>query len=461
MKALKALFYAGLSALYTLVKEGQKWRIEFATMTESQRREATNTGILENLKSLSARFFSPIFVLRGEAGRKTGVQESEIIGAIANVIASNVGKLNPQIVRQTQEGQQIRTDHLARLLASRWAPEISAYDALYKMASDLVYTSNAFAVVFYNQDFTRIEQITPITAVSFRIFEDSGELFFRFTWAYDMREYTLPYRFVIHLKARYNRNRFLGTAPDAQIKNSLELLDATGTAIENMVKNGANLKGYLKYNNFIDEEEMKLKVREFQEAYMSAENSGGIAGIDNQYEFHEITQKNQVIPTSQSQYFRENIYRYFLVNEKILNSDFDEKTWNAFYEGVIEPVAIQLSLECTYKLLSERERGHGSRIIFTSNRLQYATLDTRLRMAGEAADRGAITINEYRELLYYPPIDGGDVRIISLNYVKTDDQSIYQIGKDPDPGEGQPEEKDAAVKKERLPKAQRRRGRRR
>ena len=47
-------------------------------------------------------------------------------------------------------------------------------------------------------------------------------------------------------------------------------------------------------------------------------------------------------------------------------------------------------------------------------------------------DRGAITINQYLELMYYPPIEGGDVRMVSLNYVKVDDQSLYQTGKDDD-----------------------------
>ena len=45
-------------------------------------------------------------------------------------------------------------------------------------------------------------------------------------------------------------------------------------------------------------------------------------------------------------------------------------------------------------------------------------------------DRGAITINEYRELHYYPPIEGGDVRMVSLNYVKATDQSLYQTGQE-------------------------------
>lgn len=161
---------------------------------------------------------------------------------------------------------------------------------------------------------------------------------------------------------------------------------------------------------------------------MSAENDGGIGGLDNTMEFHEITQRTTNIPTIQSQYLRDNLYRYYNVNENILMSKFTETEWNAFYESVIEPIALQLSLEFTFKLLTERERGFGNKIIFTSNRLQYATLQTRATIGSTLYDRGIITINEYRELMYYEPIEDGDVRMVSLNYVKADDQSLYQTG---------------------------------
>ena len=51
-----------------------------------------------------------------------------------------------------------------------------------------------------------------------------------------------------------------------------------------------------------------------------------------------------------------------------------------------------------------------------------------MTIGGGLFDRGIITINEFRELMYYEPIEEGDVRMVSLNYVKADDQSIYQIG---------------------------------
>ena len=394
-------------------------------------------GLIKDLLNLRRYKYAPIFAFRGEYQGSSDLYESDVIGSIANCIASNLGKLTPQVIRRDAAGLTIKDDYLARLLSLRWSPEITPFDGLYKMASDLVYKSNAFAVVFYNADFTRVQSIVPVTVKSFRIWEEENNIFFRFVWDYNGEEYTLPYQSVIHLKARYDRKRFIGTSPESQLKTTLELLDTTGESLRNAVNNSANLKGYLKYNNFADEDELKQKVRDFQEAYMSAANDGGIAGLDNSMEFHEITQHTNAIPVTQSAFLRENLYRYYNVNEKILNSTYNESEWNAFYEAVIEPIALQLSLEFTYKLLSERERGFGNKIIFTANRLQYATLQTRVNLGSQLFDRGIITINEYRELMYYEPIEDGDVRMVSLNYVKADEQSIYQIGEDAAAGSGE------------------------
>lgn len=395
-------------------------------------------GLIRDLLNLRRYKYAPIFAFRGEYQGSSDLYTSDVVGSIAHAIGQNLGKLTPQVIRRDAKGLTVKDDYLAKLLSLRWAAEITPFDGLYKMASDLVYKSNAFAVIFYTPDFTRVQSIVPVTVNSFRIWEDeeTGTIFFRFIWEYDGKEYTLPYQSVIHLKARYNKKRFIGTSPESQLKTTLELLDTTGESLRNAVNNSANLKGYLKYNNFADEDELKQKVQEFQEAYMSASNDGGIAGLDNSMEFHEISQRTNQIPVTQSVFLRENIYRYYNVNEKILNSTYNEAEWNAFYESVIEPIALQLSLEFTFKLLSERERGFGNKIIFTANRLQYATLQTRVNVGSQLFDRGVITINEYRELMYYEPIEDGDVRMVSLNYVKADDQSIYQIGEESAGGSG-------------------------
>ena len=398
-------------------------------------------GIIKDFLNFRKIKYSPVFSLRGDYAVNGSMDDSDIIGSITDCIGRNCGKLNAQYIRNDAKGLTVKNDYLAKMLSLRWAPELSSYDAQYKMAANLVRHSNAFAVIFYTEDFTRIKSIVPVEVSDFRIWEAAdGVNLIKFTWEYDGKDYTLPYDAVIHIRARFDRKRFIGTRPDDSLKDSLELLDCTGKAIRNAVKNSANLKGYLQYNNFADEEEIKKKVKEFQASYMSSSNEGGVAGLDNTMTFHEITQRTATIPTVQAQFLRDNIYRYYGVNENILKSDFTEAQWNAFYEAVIEPIALQLSQEFTYKLLTARERDYGNRIIFTANRLQYATLQARASIGSILFDKGCITINEFRELLYYEPIEGGDVRMVSLNYVKADDQSLYQTGKEDTGGADPPEE---------------------
>ena len=83
-------------------------------------------------------------------------------------------------------------------------------------------------------DFSKVKSIVPITTRGFRVWEDeeTGAMLFRFTWDYDGKIYTVPYQSVIHLKARFDRKRFLGSEPDPALKNTLELLDATDSLAE-------------------------------------------------------------------------------------------------------------------------------------------------------------------------------------------------------------------------------------
>lgn len=336
--------------------------------------------------------------------------------------------------QKDEKGMVIKNDYLARLLSLRPCPEMSTYDFLYRIAVDLVYTSNSFSVIFWNKDFTRVESIQPITTTSYRIFEDDkNNILFRFRWDYDGKMYTVPYQNVIHVKARYNKRRFLGTTPDMELKRSLDLIETSGETIKNIVNRSNSLAGYLKYNNIADDEELKEIARNFQDAYMNKDNAGGIAAIDNTVEFKEISQRTPSIPTNQITFLRDNIYRYYGVNDKILTSTLNDTEFISFYENVIEPISVQLSYEFTFKLLTPREIGYGNRIDFVANLLQYATLQTRETIGGGMFDRGALTINEYRELMYYGPVEDGDQRLVSLNYVKVGDQSLYQVGQQNEP----------------------------
>ena len=61
----------------------------------------------------------------------------------------------------------------------------------------------------------------------------------------------------------------------------------------------------------------------------------------------------------------------------------------------------------TRKLFTRNERAFGNKIIFEASNLQYASMSTKLALAS-MVDRGALTPNEWREVLNKAPIPGGD-----------------------------------------------------
>ena len=112
----------------------------------------------------------------------------------------------------------------------------------------------------------------------------------------------------------------------------------------------------------------------------------------------------------------------------IVKSDFKTDQWNAFYESVLEPLGLQMSLEFTNKIFTPTEKNFGNEIIFESNRLQYASNKTKIEVLRYA--NNIMTINELREIFNLSPRDDGDKILQSLNYVNSDIADEYQLSGD-------------------------------
>lgn len=118
----------------------------------------------------------------------------------------------------------------------------------------------------------------------------------------------------------------------------------------------------------------------------------------------------------QTKLIDENVFKYFGVNDKILKNEATSEQLDAFFNGAIEPFAIQFSEAMTKGIFSERERANGSFLIANANRLQYMSATQKVEMVQQLLDRGVMSINEARELFNYAPVEGGDVRTIRGEY---------------------------------------------
>lgn len=108
---------------------------------------------------------------------------------------------------------------------------------------------------------------------------------------------------------------------------------------------------------------------------------------------------------------------------------YNEEQWGAFYESVIEPIAIRLGLELTRKIFTQREIAVGNRIHFEANRLQYASTSSKITLTKELMPFGMLSVNEAREIFNLAPVEGGEKRLVSLNYIDAELANQYQAGK--------------------------------
>ena len=156
-------------------------------------------------------------------------------------------------------------------------------------------------------------------------------------------------------------------------------------------------------------------------------DTGGIAAVDSSTDFVPITNKVESAEDTQLKYLQSEVYSYFGLTEAIVSGNYTETEWQAFYESIIESLKIQLSQEFTAKVFTDQERKYGNLIDFNSNRLTYASTANKVSMVKELGALGLLTTNEARELFDLPPVEDGDKRLVSLNYINAAKADEYQL----------------------------------
>ena len=187
--------------------------------------------------------------------------------------------------------------------------------------------------------------------------------------------------------------------------------------IVNAIKTTQGIKGLIKSTKAMMKPEDVKKMRDnFVKDFLDNGDGSGLGGLDANSEFQEVHLNPQTATDGQVSRIDDEVMNYFGVNKHILQNDYTEQQWNAFYEGVLEGIGVQMGLEFTNKLFSYGERWHGNEIVFEANRLQYASTDSKIKVLKEAGALGILTRNEAREILNLSPVENGDELVQSLNY---------------------------------------------
>lgn len=353
--------------------------------------------------------------------------ESDIYRAAVDAIARNAGKLKPTHVI-TMTGQRKDGDNsLNRILQVRPNPYMTSYDMIYKLVTHYYLYNNAFA---YLQKDNRgyLIGIYPLSPLQMEYMKDlTGELYCKFYFM-GGKELILPYSEVFTIRRFYNSNDLLGDSNTA-ILPILDLAHTQSEGLRSAIKSNAVIRGLLKYNQVLSPEKLKQEKEAFINDYLTTSNNGGIAAIDNKFEYIPLKNEPYVIDDKQLHAVKQKIYDYLGISESIVNSTYNENEWAAFYESVIEPLAVQFSLELTDKLFTPREQSFGNSILLEANRLQFASNTTKTNILKELMPLGLFTVNQALEILNLPAVEDGDRRVQTLNVASTDIVDKYQMSK--------------------------------
>lgn len=342
--------------------------------------------------------------------------ESEIIRAAIDARARHISKLKVEVIGSAQESLQTKL----RTGPNQWQ---TWSQFLYRLSTILDVHNTAFVVPVFDMSMV-ITGYYPVIPVEAEVIELKGELFLKYKFSHGETAAVELRKCAIMTKHQY-KDDFFGTRNNA-LDETMKLINIQNEGIEEAIKNSASYRFIAQVNNFSKTEDLKKERKRFSEENLSKDaGAGGILLFPNTYNnIKQVEAKPYTVDAEQMKLILDNVSTYFGVNEKVLKNEATGDELDAFFNGAIEPFAVQFSEAMTKAIFSERERAHGSYLIANANRLQYMTTNSKVELAQQMLDRGVMSINEARELFNYAAVDGGDVRTIRGEYKNANDDEL-------------------------------------
>lgn len=366
------------------------------------RRKVNEEVIDAYFKTLTA--YNPVFTTF-----EGGVYEVMQTRAAIHAFANHISKLKPEIVGS-------RNERLARILAHRPNPYMNTSQFLYRTATIFAATNNAFIVPLYAADYLTIVGYYPLMPERVEIVHHNDVPYLRYTFANGQRA-AVELSHACTLTQMQFKHDFFGESNAGVIDPTLQMIDIQNQGIINAVKNGAAVRFIAKLASTLKDATIKEERKRLREENLSSDNNGGFLLVDAKYaDVKQIDSKAFIVDAEQMRMINENVYNYFGVNEAILQNKFTEEQFTAFYEGKLEPFIVQLGLGLTNMTFSDHEIAFGNEIMFSANRLQYASTQSKLLVSQQLFDRGILSQNDVCDIWNLPHIEGGDKRFIRGEY---------------------------------------------
>lgn len=351
------------------------------------------------------------------------IYESELIRSAIHARATHISKLQVQV--QGSARPRLRTK--LKNAPNEW----QTWGQFLYRASTILDVQNTAFIVPVVDDFGEATGVFPVLPSRCEVVQCNGGPWLRYHFNGGETASMEMSRCGVMTKFQY-RDDFFGETNRALIP-TLDLVNIQNQGIAEAVKNAATYRFSARINNFSKAEDLARERKRFSRENLE-KDGGGLLLFPNTYT--DITQLKStpfVVDAAQMDAINQNVFNYFGMNQDVLQNRAYGDAWSAFYEGAIEPFAIQLSDVLTHMLFSERERSAGALVMATANRLQYMSNSEKLNVSAQMADRGIMNRDEIREIWNLPPLPDGQGQAYTIRgeyYLLNNDGSVTRKGDD-------------------------------
>ena len=325
-----------------------------------------------------------------------GMYESELIRAAINARATHISKLHIEMIGSAKPALQSKM--------RRGPNRFQTWSQFLYRASTILDVHNTLFITPVYDEYGEVSGIYTPLSHRCEIVQYDGVPYLRYEFSDGQRAAIELENCGIMTKFQYAKD-FMGEDNHALFP-TMDLIHIQNQGIQEGVKSAATYRFMAQVSNFTKAEDLAKERQRFTEENFSKDaKGGGLLLFPNTYkDIKQIEAKPWIVDKDQVEIIKHGVYEYFGVNEDILENKAIGDAWSAFYEGAVEPWAIQFSEVMTRMLYTFREQGQGNEVMATANRLQYMSNQDKLAVAAQMADRGLMTRNELREIFNLTPL---------------------------------------------------------
>ena len=366
------------------------------------------------------------------------IYESDAVNNPIDKIATEVSKVNLRSIVVKESKITIQDDDISRLFAYHPNPLQTTADFMNalvwmraKYANTFVYPQFTWVTDKLGQKHKKFTAFWILKPIDFEVGTDESgniwEIKFILTTG---EEYILPYEDIIHLKWRRGTNLFKGGGDDFGFPNTSDLtksvnaLNATIEGLPKAVLSSLQIKGVYNVKSLLERARMDEQRDNFEKHILDSKM--GMVVTDLGGEFTPVNMQSPVIPEGLTKFMKDSINQRYGVSEAILSGDYTADQYDAFFKACVEPFMNDFEQEMTAKCFTKREKEIGHRVRGYFSTLRYMSVNQKQEMAKIAFITAMMDINGVLDMFGLDPIEGGDRRLQSLNYVNANTVDQYQ-----------------------------------